>query len=94
MYKQILNNAGYYNAAKNLKQYTLEDSQGNLLATIVQKTIDGDIHEILWYGGQRHGKSSLTEGGLEGLMNFVGENVPEIEEVYSPDSRSYSVYGI
>jgi hypothetical protein len=70
---QTLKNIGYHNAAKGLKKFTVEDALGQLIATVVQKTQDANIHEVLWYGGHKHGKSELTEGGVDGLMNFVGE---------------------
>lgn len=73
MIKQTLKSNGFFNAAKGLKKYTLEDANGYLVATVNQKTKDADIHEVLWYGGDKHGKSSLTDGGIDGLMEFVGE---------------------
>lgn len=73
MVKQILKVNGFFNASKGLKKYTIEDAGGSLIATVNQKTKDGDIHEVLWYGGDKHGKSDLVEGGVEGLMDFVGD---------------------
>jgi hypothetical protein len=75
MIKQTLKLAGLFDAVKGLKQYTVEDESGELIATVVQKTQDANIHQVLWYGGDRHGKSDLTEGGVEGLMEFIGETV-------------------
>ena len=56
-----------------MQEYALQDANKNLIATVVQKTKDKNIHEVLWYGGEKHGESELTEGGIESLMNFVGE---------------------
>jgi hypothetical protein len=55
-----------------MQEYSLCDANSNLIATVVQKTKDKNIHEILWFGGEKHGKSDLIDGGIEGLMNFVG----------------------
>lgn len=74
MVKQKLINRGFFDATKGLKLYSLEDGQGELIATVVQKTRDANIHQVLWYGGENHGKSDLTEGGVDGLMEFIGNN--------------------
>mgnify|MGYP003407738891 FL=1 len=56
-----------------LGEYSLLDKNGGLIATVQQRTEDGNIHCVCWYGGDKHGKSSLTDGGIEGLMDFVGQ---------------------
>lgn len=68
-----LKNSGYFDAKKELFEYTLENAEGDLIATVVQKTRDANIHQVLWYGGEKHGKSDLTEGGVVGLMEFVAQ---------------------
>lgn len=73
MIAQTLKKNGYHDAAKRLKKYTVENAKGELIATVVQKTKDANIHQVLWYGGNKHGKSDITEGGLDGLMTFIGE---------------------
>ena len=73
MIKQTLKASGFFNASKGLKSYNLENGACALIATVNQKTTDGNIHQVLWYGGDKHGKSSLTEGGIDGLMEFVGQ---------------------
>lgn len=69
MVKQTLKSNGYYKADKKLKQYVLGGAEGKMIALVNQKTSDENIHEILWLNG----KSDLTEGGIDGVMEFVGE---------------------
>lgn len=56
------------------KEYALY-SNNEFVATVVQKTEDENIHLVLWYGGDRHGKSDLTECGMDGLMDFVASKL-------------------
>ena len=55
-----------------LKEYNAKNSDGELIATVQQRSEDGNIHRIMWVGGERHGKSTLTEGGIDGLMDELG----------------------
>ena len=70
MIKQVLK---FLTLQNKLPLYGLYDSNNQLLATVLQKTKDANIHEIFFYGGDKHGKTMLTEGNIDGLMEKVGE---------------------
>ena len=53
-------------------QFSIKNAKGELIATVVAASKDGYIARICWYGGERHGKTDLAEGGLEGAMEFIG----------------------
>lgn len=52
--------------------YAIKDSLGELIATIAPATKDANIMRVCWFGGDRHGLVDLSEGGLDGAMEFIG----------------------
>jgi len=55
-------------------EYYVKNANQELIATLSPRSKDLNIFGIVWYGGEKHGKYELSEGGLEGAMEFIGEN--------------------
>lgn len=57
------------------KNYCLYNGKNELIATVHQRSIDANIHRVNWYGGEMHGKSVLTEGGIDGMMDYTRSKI-------------------
>lgn len=55
-------------------EFIVEDEQGEMIATLGPTGVGGDeFFRVYWYGGTLHGKIDITEGGLTGAMEHIGE---------------------
>lgn len=55
-------------------EYAIKDANGKLLAMVGPTLVGGDnFFRVYWYGGKMHGKITITEGGMEGMMDVIAQ---------------------
>lgn len=58
-------------------EYAVYDADGEFVANIGPTGVGGDeFFRVYWYGcGSLHGKIDITEGGIEGALEYIAEKI-------------------